>query len=186
MTRSDTPAPAAAPPAPMRSPIRWAGSKRQLVPTLAEFWSADFARYVEPFCGSCALFFHVAPDKALLSDANEDLIHFLRMMRTSAAAIWKEVLGIPISAESFALWRTQKPERMGDVSRAARFYFLNRNCFNGLYRTDRSGRFNVPFSGSKTGALPPMTEFMECGERLATSSIHACDFGRTLLEGQAG
>lgn len=168
------------------SPIRWAGSKRRLLPTLASYWNTSHRRYIEPFCGSCALYFLLRPREALLSDANPELVHFLVTMQSSASEVWMHAVGIPRQKKQFLELRSQNPSDLDRIARAARFLFLNRNCFNGLYRTDRNGHFNVPFSALRTGELPTLADFLRSAERLSRAKIVLSDFGRTLARVRSG
>lgn len=160
--------------------LRWAGSKRQLLPLLVEYWSEAFERYIEPFCGSSALYFRLRPDSAILSDSNRELIHFYEVVRRDPVRIWTETLAVARTKEEYLRQRALVPETMSERRRAVRFLFLNRHCFNGLYRTDRFGHFNVPFSGTKTGDLPSLDDFLSVASLLKRARLRCCDFGHTL------
>ena len=169
----------------VRSFLRWAGSKRQLLPVLAEYWNSSFERYVEPFAGSCSLFFAIGPDRALLSDRNSDLVQALTMVRDDPASVHKLASSFETAASDYYRIRSIDPATLSAPERAARFVYLNRNAFNGIYRTNSRGVFNVPF-GTKTGSLPPAEAFDECSFLLRKAELRSWDFGTTVRYAKAG
>lgn len=156
--------------------LRWAGSKRQLIPTLLSYWRDDFHRYVEPFVGSACLFFAVAQETALLGDINAELIATLTAVRDDPGEVSKNLQSIPLGESSYYRLRATSPEGLSLVDRATRFIFLNRFCFNGLYRTNSKGQFNVPYSAQKTGQLPTCEHLVRAGEALGNAEIRCTDF----------
>ena len=134
--------------------LRWAGSKRKQLPVLREYWSNDFDRYVEPFAGSACFFFDAAPKRAILADKNEQLIETFTVARDRAAVVYDRVAAIPRTKETYYRERARNPYAMSPLRRAARFIYLNRNCFNGIFRTNLRGEFNVPFAGGVPGGVP--------------------------------
>ena len=163
-----------------RSVLRWAGSKRQLLPTLSRYWSSAYDRYIEPFCGSSALFFLLNPMSAILSDSNAELICFYEVLRRDPAGLWTDAVALARTREVYIKVRSTNVARASAHARAVRFLYLNRNCFNGLYRTNAKGHFNVPFAPTRTGAMPSLAEFIEASHRLQSAITKACDFGHTL------
>lgn len=166
--------------------LRWAGSKKKLLPTLAGFWQDRFSRYVEPFAGSASLFFDLAPSKAILGDLNRELIITYEAVCDSPAHVFRNVMRIPAGRSSYYHLRGSDPERLSRYQRAARFIFLNRFCFNGLYRTNRSGEFNVPYAPQRTGQLPSLEHLRECSVLLRRSELVCADFERTLSKCKLG
>lgn len=167
--------------------LRWAGSKRQLVPKLKSYWSNDYHRYVEPFAGSACLFFALKPKNALLSDTNRDLIITYLAVKDHPRAVYNRLNKIPIGEKSYYRVRSQAPENLDDNSRAARFIYLNRFCFNGLYRTNLKGDFNVPYAKTGgTGELPTYKQLSICSTLLKNAKIQACDFSKTILNVKSG
>lgn len=160
--------------------LRWAGSKRKQIPRLREFWSADYDRYVEPFAGSACLFFSLCPKKALLADKNDGLIETFELVRDHPSRVYDRVVAIPRTKECYYLVRARNPAKLTPIQRAVRFIYLNRNCFNGIYRTNRSGQFNVPFATSRAGAFVTRDEFMEASTSLRRATLRSWDFGTTL------
>ncbi len=166
----------------MQPILRWAGSKRQLVPKLLPFWGDGYERYIEPFAGSAALFFALQPRKALLNDINQELVFALKQLRRSPDAVYDELQKYSPDRSSYYRLRGLLPESLGSVERAARFVFLNRFCFNGLYRTNLAGRFNVPFASFGTGALPAREHFLVAAKFLRRARLKCEDFEKVILE----
>jgi DNA adenine methylase len=161
--------------------LRWAGSKRKLLPELIPYWGHGQRRYIEPFAGSAALFFALKPKRALLSDINSELIKTLTVVRDNPTAVYKHVSRYPVGQESFYRLRALDPTVLSPVERAARFLFLNRFCFNGLYRTNENGHFNVPYSSQKTGGIPPWEQFSQAAMLLKRAVLKCGDFESVLL-----
>jgi DNA adenine methylase len=161
--------------------LRWAGSKRKQIPRLRAYWRGDHARYVEPFAGSACFFLALAPDSALLSDKNADLIEAFRVARAKPQQVYDGVAAIPRTATKYYAMRKLSPASLGQLERAIRFIYLNRNCFNGIYRTNGDGQFNVPFATSRAGEFVTRDEFFEAAKLLKRATLQGCDFGRTLM-----
>ena len=166
--------------------FRWAGSKSKQVDRLAEYWSDDFLRYVEPFAGSACLFLHINPDKALIADKNAELIEAYQVIVESPDEVYQTLLRKKRIASTYYFWRKQNPDELSRFDRAVRFLYLNRNCFNGIYRTNRQGGFNVPFSQNRVGRYLTKAEFMESAERLSKAEFRDWDFGTTMRYVQSG
>jgi DNA adenine methylase len=142
-----SPAPAETSRAALRPPLKWAGGKRWQVPHIESIWRRHpHRRLVEPFCGGLAIAFGLMPRRALLNDANPQLINFYRWLQRG--------LQIDIALENDERLYYRHRERFNELltiggsgtsEAAALFYFLNRTGFNGLCRFNRRGRFNVPF-----------------------------------------
>ncbi|MFN2533368.1 MAG: DNA adenine methylase [Pyrinomonadaceae bacterium] len=162
--------------------FRWAGSKRKLIPRIIGYWSPDRTRYVEPFMGSAALFFATNPQKALLADINSDLIIAYNTICEFPYDVHHAAARIPVSRDAYLAQRSAIVPGLSRIDQAARFLYLNRYCFNGLYRTNKNGRFNVPFSPNGTGALPKWDDFSKAVENLQRAEIICSDFTRTIEE----
>jgi len=131
--------------------IKWAGGKIQLIEQLGDLFPQNFCNYYEPFVGSGAVFFYVKsklkPNKVILSDTNEELINCFVIVRDKPSEL-VEVLSNhkkKHSKEHYYAVRSIESDRLDDVNRAARLIYLNKTCFNGLYRVNSKGQFNVPF-----------------------------------------
>jgi DNA adenine methylase len=166
--------------------LRWAGSKRKLLSRLAAYWRPTYRRYVEPFAGCAALFFRIQPKQAVLADLNADLMEVYEQMRDSPERLHRAVSRIPSGEKDYYRIRGQDSTRLSKLRRAVRFVYLNRYCFNGIYRTNLTGAFNVPFGAHKSGSIPSVEHFRCCAELLATTTLRACDFGFVLRDTREG
>jgi DNA adenine methylase len=160
--------------------LRWAGSKRRLLPTLRQFWSKEFERYVEPFAGSACLFFALAPDKALISDINPHLVRTYKAVAANPLDVYDVYRKLPRTKEYYYSIRKSAFESADETLVAAHFLYLNRNCFNGLYRTNLKGEFNVPFSQSRTGDILKPDLFVSASEMFSKVEIVCADFAEVI------
>jgi DNA adenine methylase len=161
--------------------LRWAGSKRRLIPQLLELAPSNFGRYFEPFAGSACLLFALRPDNSVLGDVNSALIETYEALRKSPNEVYDMASAIPATEQMYYTVRAQDPSTLPPLERAARFFYLNRHCFNGVYRTNQRGNFNVPF-GSATGAMPSREEFVNCSRLLSSCELRAGDFESTISD----
>lgn len=165
-----------------KSFLRWAGSKKKLLPKLTPHWEKNnYLRYVEPFMGSAAFFFSVEPRRALLADINQDLVDTFCAVKECPIEIHEALRTFPLGKDGYYKVRASNPNRYGEIRRAARFIFLNRFCFNGIYRTNNQGKFNVPYAESKTGALPTADVLVRASEVLKKADIRCMDFEKLVL-----
>jgi DNA adenine methylase len=161
--------------------VRWAGSKRQLLPILlANYERSCAGRYVEPFAGSASLFFAAEPERAVLGDINGELITVYRTLRRYPERIYALLALMPRDKQTYYEVRSRKPRMLRPIERAARFLYLNRFCFNGLYRTNEHGTFNVPYGGTRSGSLPTLDELIGSGKLLRRATLVQGDFSATL------
>jgi len=125
--------------------LKWAGGKTSLLPELLRHVPAKgLRRYHEPFVGGGALFFAVAPRRAVLSDNNAELVHCYVQVRDNVYRVLEALARHIYEKEHYQSIRALEPLRLSPAERAARFIYLNKTCFNGLWRVNRAGRFNVP------------------------------------------
>ena len=150
--------------------LRWAGSKKQILPELESLWGQRFDRYVEPFAGSACLFFRLRPTNARLSDTNEWLVETQRGAKADLARV--HTLSRVLSRRqrrTIIVFAQHSGWLQMYLSLPRNSSFFNRLCFNGIYRTNRSGEFNVPFGGGKSGQMVSSTTTQErvSGARLS-------------------
>lgn len=126
--------------------------------------------------GSASLFFAIQPERALLSDINQDLVNTVKMIRDHPIAVSNRMSKIPLGRRSFYRLRGTDPDGLDKIDQAARFLFLNRFAFNGVHRTDLRGRFNVPFAASGTGNLLTKEEILKFSSALRCAVIVCQDF----------
>lgn len=130
--------------------LKWAGGKTQLLPKIAALLPRRFGTYHEPFVGSGAVFFYLRREGLLrghvhLSDINAQLINTWEALQQDVEAVITALSAHRNDRDWFYEVRAQDPATLDETERAARMIFLNRTCYNGLYRVNKSGRFNVPF-----------------------------------------
>lgn len=168
--------------------LRWAGSKKQLVHLLSSCWYASRCsgakgRYIEAFSGSAVLFFSLKPSRAILVDVNPHLQECMRVVRRMPREVASLLASFSGSEEEYYRVRSLNEDLLSPVERAARFIFLNRYCFNGLYRTNSNGRFNVPFGKSnKSGELPGEKILIDASRTLSRARIIEGDFFDALVD----
>lgn len=144
-----------------------------------------YSRYVEPFCGSACLLVALRPDKALIGDINEELVHFYKMISWRPIAVAKLTHSLPSDSETYYQLRALVPTQLSAEQRAARFLYLNRYCFNGVYRTNRSGQFNVA-RGEHMGNIPPIEELVNFGRMMRKVTIRKADFADIVADAGHG
>lgn len=125
--------------------LKWAGGKTQLLPEILGRFPPVFRRYHEPFIGGGAVFFALTPSRATISDVNADLTATYTAIRDEPEAVIAELSRREATEEEYYRIRAQKPAQLEAAVAAARTIYLNRTCYNGLYRVNQKGEFNVPF-----------------------------------------
>lgn len=134
--------------------VKWAGGKRQIIDKLKTYIPEEFGTYYEPFVGGGALLFELTPKNAVINDCNEELMNVYRVLRTddeyTKMCHLLDSYETKHSEEFYYRIRNkdrdnEKFERMSNHARAARTLYLNKACFNGLYRVNSKGQFNVPY-----------------------------------------
>jgi DNA adenine methylase len=132
-------------------------------------------RYYEPFAGSACLFFALRPERAVLSDFNGQLIAAYRMVREHPRLVYRAASAWGADANSYYRVRALELSELPPVLSAARFVYLNRYCFNGVYRTNRKNQFNVPY-GNRGGRLPDERRFYRASVALRRAELLDTDF----------
>jgi DNA adenine methylase len=159
--------------------LKWAGGKRWLAPKIAKRLGKGSGRYIEPFAGSAAIYFAARPKRALLADVNGALINTFRCVRDKPSDIESLLLAHQAlhSAEHYYSTRSQRPT--APLDHAAQFIYLNRTCWNGLYRVNRKGEFNVPI-GTKTSVVLDTDCWDDLADQLSGAQLLAQDFEKTI------
>jgi len=163
--------------------VKWAGGKRKLAETYEAIgaFPRTFKRYYEPFVGGGAVFFRLQPEEAYLSDANEELINAYRIIKDRVDEL-VELLGAHQKEHEagrkdyFYQIRALDPSKMSDPERAARLIFLNRTCFNGLYRVNQQGQFNVPYGRYKNPRILDERNLRNVSQLLENVTLENLDF----------
>lgn len=154
---------------------------------MKEFWTKSHKRYVEPFAGSACLFFALRPPRAIIGDLNPELISTYIEVKYRLPGVLAELAKLPPwDKEEYLRLRSLDTSRLEPQARAARFIYLNRFCFNGIYRTNLKGQFNVPYSGCGCGALPQDEVFQRCSLVLRGARFVKGDFEAVLSQAEKG
>src|SRR5438093_9959788 len=171
--------------------VKWAGGKNQILPRLQQFIPSEFTSYIEPFVGGGALFFDLVSKKkfsATLSDINEDLINSYRVIKNHVDEL---IAALQISQKEYR----KDPKKyfyklraevssLNNIKRAARFITLNKTCYNGLYRVNNNGLFNVPIGRYKNPLICDMDNLRKMSVLLRQpgSYLGVSDYKKILLE----
>jgi len=176
--------------------LKWVGGKAQLIDAISERLPETFDTYHEPFLGGGALYFHLAPRVATISDFNPRLVDFYSLVRDHPREVFEECSeikdrfdGLPSDDKSTLYYELRKEfnETRGQTIRnGALFLFLNKAGFNGLFRENRDGNFNVPFGQKKFLSIPEFSHFIAAANQLKTSVISHGSYESVLDRAKAG
>lgn len=133
--------------------LKWAGGKTQMLDVLLSSAPKKFNKYIEPFIGGGALFFAMQPEDSIIADLNEELVNLYNTIGNNVDEVIELLKQMPNEKEFFLNIRQQNESVLSDAERAARTIYLNKTCFNGLYRVNRQGKFNVPFANHKNPTI---------------------------------
>jgi DNA adenine methylase len=182
--------------APERAPsspfVKWVGGKGKLGHTLAQLMprGVELMRHVEPFVGGGALFFSRQPARALLCDINEDLVTTYKAVRDEVERVIPHLhrFSQAHGPEHYYEIREQYNARnqRSNAQRAAMFIYLNKTCFNGLYRVNRRGQFNVPIGRYAKPAIADVPTLRAASARLQSADIRCASFETLLSEARPG
>ena len=125
--------------------LKWAGGKTQMLNDLLPKVPSSYGRYIEPFFGGGAMFFALQPENAIIADSNPELINMYREVAANVDEVIRYLKKYENTSEMFYAVREQEWTHLPKAEAAARTIFLNRTCFNGLYRVNKQGKFNVPY-----------------------------------------
>lgn len=165
--------------------LKWPGGKRWLVKRLVPAMSkSGFNNYYEPFLGGGAVYFALAPDNAILSDLNGELISTYRAVKSAPSALLKRLKEFEQSKGAYYEVREQEFRRQKDI--AARFLYLNRLGFAGMYRVNRNGKFNVPYGGRKMDILWEKNLIINASKALQAATLSSCSFEEMITQAEAG
>lgn len=166
--------------------LKWAGGKQWMLPQLISvIGTVETGKYIEPFLGGGSVFFAVQPRRALLSDVNSELIATFKAVQSDSDAVIRRLRNFEFSSECYHVTKNSRPR--SPHGRAARFIYLNRTCWNGLYRVNRQGHFNVPMGAFQ---IPPdfivRTRLREAETTLTKAEIRCCDFADACKKAKSG
>ena len=159
--------------------LKWAGGKRWLATDAVELSPRRFNRYYEPFLGSAAMFFGLRPREALLSDINDELINCYNQIKADWSKIWNGLIRYSSRHSDEFYYKMRRKAFYDNQERAIRFLYLNRACFNGIYRVNKNGKFNVP-KGSKDLLIYDYDNFEEVSEVIKNADCQCSDFEESI------
>jgi len=165
--------------------VNWAGGKSQLISQMSPFFpqSHEYDRYIEPFIGGGVVFLTLRKKGAVLGDSNEELMNCYQVVRDDVETLIKLLSKHIHEREYYYRLRQQDQKRMDPASRAARFIYLNKTCFNGVYRVNSKGQFNVPF-GNRKAKIYDEENLRQISLLLKTVQLVAQSYERTLEQAQ--
>lgn len=164
----------------MKPILKWAGGKTKLLPYILKKMPKKYERYIEPFAGGAALFFHLEPDFAILSDSNHELINCYFSLARMLNCVVSNLKRYVNTEESYYVARSSKP--VLDEQKAARTFFLNKTCFNGLYRVNKAGEFNVPYGKYVNREIYNIQHLEAASKLLQENFIFCADYKLILQE----
>jgi len=133
--------------------VKWAGGKRQILDEINKFVPANFDTYYEPFVGGGAVLFDLQPSKSVINDVNHHLINVFRVIKNDVDSLIEDLKKHKNEEEYYykirALDRSDGFDEMTNIEKASRILYLNKTCYNGLFRVNSNGEFNVPFGRYK-------------------------------------
>lgn len=166
--------------------LKWAGGKRWLIPILMN-QLPSFDTYYEPFLGSGGLFFALEPKSAVLSDTNPELINCYRCIRDHCQEVIRILRRLPVDEITYYRVRDSLYHKADKIKKAAFFVYLNKTCWNGLYRVNRKGYFNVPL-GRVNGAVEIFDpeHLRVISTLLKRARLKCCDFETAVKDARKG
>jgi len=173
--------------------VKWVGGKRQLLKQFRDlglYPPEDFDpitnTYFEPFVGGGAVFFDLLPETAYLSDLNNELVVTYNVIKNDVENLIKSLKKHKLDKEYFLKIRAQNPEKLSDLNTASRFIYLNRTCFNGMYRVNSKGGFNVPFGKYTNPLICDKNNLRKASKALKNVEIKKQDYKEVLKRARKG
>lgn len=164
--------------------LKWAGGKKQLLPQFRSLFPRNITTYIEPFLGSGAVFFYIKKHynikNAILSDINEELTTCFKVVRDNPDALIKllKKYRVTHNKEFYYKMRLLNPNSLSDLEKAARLIYLNKTCFNGLYRVNSKGEFNVPMGSYKNSDIVSENKISRASLLLKKTVIKSMPFSK--------
>ena len=161
--------------------LKWAGGKQQLLSEIIQRIPSDFNRYIEPFVGGGAVYFAIEASEYIISDTNPELINLYQTLsKGNFKDIIKKLESYKNDENFYYKTREKKVKELTPIERSARFIYLNRTCFNGLYRVNKKGEFNVPFGKYKNPRIIFPERLKKASIKLSKTKIYNLDYHEVL------
>ena len=162
--------------------LKWAGGKTQLLEHLLPKIPKEYNKYIEPFFGGGALFFALKPNNSIIADSNPELINLYRVIAKDVNSLISELKNLKNEKDFFYDMRRKEFSELSEIEAAARTIFLNKTAFNGLYRVNKKGQFNVPFGYYKNPKILDEDQLLAASKLLKKTKILLGDFKDVLCE----
>ena len=162
--------------------LKWAGGKTQLLEHLLPKIPKEYNKYIEPFFGGGALFFALKPNNSIIADSNPELINLYRVIAKDVNSLISELKNLKNEKDLFYDMRRKEFSELSEIEAAARTIFLNKTAFNGLYRVNKKGQFNVPFGYYKNPKILDEDQLLAASKLLKKTKILLGDFKDVLCE----
>lgn len=159
--------------------LKWPGGKRWFVKKNKEYFPKQYNKYIEPFLGSGAVYFSLQPHNAILADINIELINLYTVMRDNHDALVDQMILHQQKHNKLYYYKVRDSVPTDIVERASRLLYLNRTCYNGMYRVNKHGKFNVPI-GTKINCIYDIELFKNYSECLQDAIFLCGDFSTTI------
>ncbi|QXO95570.1 Dam family site-specific DNA-(adenine-N6)-methyltransferase [Methanospirillum purgamenti] len=169
--------------------LRYPGGKQRFIQNFSHLFPHnlnDIQYYVEPFLGGGAVFFHLNPKRAVLSDINSELIDLYQGIRKDPKVVWKLYCSYPDNKDGYYEIRNMNPEDLHLLERAARILYLNRTCFKGMWRYNTNGEFNVGYGGQDRRWVIDQKDLIDVAKRLKKADLKCSDFNAIIDESVDG
>ena len=177
--------------------MKWVGGKRELLPELRKNIPSSFDKetntYYEPFIGGGALLFDILPHHGVINDSNEELINLYKVVKNDVDSLIREISSYPYDKDFYYSIRELDrregfPDFLSDIKRAARTLYLNKTCFNGLYRVNKKGQFNTPFGKYSNPTICKEHDLKDVSSYFNDNdiSIMSGDFAQCVKDAQEG
>lgn len=160
--------------------LKWAGGKRWFVKTECDRLPTDFGTYYEPFLGGGSVFFYLQPERAVLSDINQELINTYISVRDDINSVYRNLRIHQNNHSKEYYYKIRERKTRASATAAARMIYLNKACFNGIYRVNKKGEFNVPFGTENRDVNFVREKLIRTSRILRTSEILCQDFQVTI------
>lgn len=165
--------------------LKWPGGKRWFANSYLDIFPKEYNNYIEPFLGGGSVFFALQPQKGVLADINNELINLYIVMRDKPEQLKRIMLFHQREHCKEYYYQIRSTNYNEKVDKAARFLYLNRTCFNGMYRVNKMGIFNVPI-GTKDNCIYDIDEFEKYAKSLKNMQIKVWDFEKTIKMAKKG
>ena len=151
--------------------LKWAGGKTQMLKELLPKVPSSYGRYIEPFIGGGAMFFALQPENAIIADSNPELINMYRQVAEHVDEVISYLEKYENTSEMFYAVRSLDWEELPEAEAAARMIYLNKTCYNGLYRVNKKGHFNVPYGKYKKPKICDIESLYAASKSLQNAEI---------------